>query len=275
MKVYISVDMDGCAGITSLDDVLPGRPDYQRARGYMTAEANAAIEGAFEAGASKVVVSDSHATCCNLLMDELHKDALLIRGFPRPLIMMEGIDDTFDAAFFIGYHTMAGHPKGVISHSFVFNTVYNMRLNGQPIGETGFNAAIAGYFGVPVALISGDNFLNEEAKKIVPWAEGVTTKWSESWSAACSLSPKASQKLTKAAAKKALENISSMKPLVFDKPYRLEVDTNQPIHANVGADIPGVEWTNGRTLAYENNDITKVVQVYRAMTNTSLGDMHI
>jgi len=270
MKVYISVDMEGVAGVVSPDEITDDKPDYQMARRWMTAEANAAIEGAFEAGATQVVVSDSHGKSNNLLLDELPEDVLVVRGFPRPLVMMDGIDDTFDAALLVGNHSMAGNPKGVLAHTFLTQIFYNLELNDITVGELGMNAAIAGFFGVPIALVTGDDTLNAEAEKIVPWAEKVTTKWGISKSAACNLSPKVSQEKTRAATVKALKNLSNMKPLVLDKPYRMKVDFNLAIQAYLAADIPGVERIDGRTLTYENNDLTEVVKVWRVMANLGL-----
>ncbi len=273
MKVFISVDMEGVAGVTHINDVLPKDGDYQTARKWMTAEANAAIEGAFEAGASEVVVADAHSAMRNLLPEELHEDALLVRGSPRPGTMMEGLDESFDAVFLVGYHSRAGNPKGVLAHTYVL-PVYNLRLNGITVGESGFNAAIAGGAGVPVALTCGDDTLEAEVAEMLPWTERVVTKWALSFFAARNLSPKASRKRIKEGAKRALERLAEMQPLALETPVRLEVDFAQPIHPYLAADIPGVECAGERTLAYTGTNMWDVVRIWRLIINTGTGEFY-
>ncbi len=275
MKVFISVDMEGVAGVTQLEDVLASKgAEYQLARKWMTAEANAAIEGAFEAGATEVVVADSHSMMRNLLPDELHEDALLVRGSPRPGTMMEGMDESFDAAFLVGYHARAGDPKGVLSHTYVL-PVYNLRLNGITVGEAGFNAAIAGGMGVPVALVCGDDALEAEVAEILPWTERVITKWALSVYSARNLSPKASCKRIREGAKRTLSNLSDMQPLLMETPIRFEVDFTQPLYSYLAADIPGVERIGGRSLAYTGANMQDVVGVWRLMINAGTGQFYV
>ena len=175
MKVYISVDMEGIACVTHFDHIKLEGGAYEAARKWTTAEANAAIEGAFEGGADEIVVSDGHGTAQNLIPDELHEDITLVQGIPRPLLMMEGLDETFDAVFFIGYHARAGNPVGTLAHSFSGRLVHEIRLNQDPVSEAIFNAAVAGHFEVPIALISGDDELAVEIEKKLPWVERVVT----------------------------------------------------------------------------------------------------
>ncbi|MCD5415984.1 M55 family metallopeptidase [Candidatus Bipolaricaulota bacterium] len=267
MKVYMSVDMEGMAGVTHGDHVKLEGVEYETARKWMTAEANAAIEAVLEAGATEVVIADAHGHMRNILPDELHEEALLVRGSPRPLSMMEGLDETFDVAFFIGYHSMAGAPKGILAHTYSGRLVYNVRLNGISMGETGLNAAIAGHFGVPVALICGDDTLDAEVKALMPWTERVITKWAISPTAARNLSPKMAQKRIHAGAKQALARLSEMKPLTMEPPIRMELDFMRAASADRSADIPGVERIDGRTLAYEDTDILKINRVFRLMLN--------
>jgi len=273
MKVFISVDMEGVAGVTHINDVLPKDGDYHTARKWMTAEANAAIEGAFEAGATEVVVADSHSAMRNLLPEELHEDAFLVRGSPRPGTMMEGLDESFDAAFLVGYHSRAGTPKGVLSHTYVL-PVQNLRLNGITVGEAGFNAALAGNAGVPVALVCGDDTLEVEVAELLPWTERVITKWALSFYAARNLSPKASRKRIQAGAKRALARLAEMQPLTLETPLRFEVDFNQSIYPYLAADIPGVERVGERTLAYTGADMQDVVRLWRLMINAGAGEFY-
>jgi D-amino peptidase len=270
MKVFVSVDMEGVACVTHGDHVKLEGPEYETARRWMTAEANSAIEGAFEAGAAEVHVADSHGHMRNLLPDELHEDALLVRGSPRPLGMMDGLDESFDAVLFVGYHSMAGTAQGVLAHSYSGKAVYAIRLNGIEVGEPGFNAAIAGHFGVPVALACGDDTVDVEVGELMPWTERVITKWAISPLAARNLTPKASQKRIYEGTKRALHRLGEMKPLRFEAPIRLEVDTVLPIYASLGADVPGVERIGGRTLAYMGSDLLEVTCVWRLIANAAM-----
>jgi D-amino peptidase len=165
MQVYISVDMEGIAGVVHEDQTDPIEPrhagEYNRFRRLMTNEANAAIAGALDAGATRVLVNDSHWLTRNLLAEELHPEAELLSGGPKRLSMMEGIQSGFDAAMFIGYHARAGTRHAIIDHTYT-SRVYEARINGRPVGELALNAAMAGVHGVPVALVSGDQALAAE-----------------------------------------------------------------------------------------------------------------
>ncbi len=267
MKVYISVDMEGVAGVTHGDHAKLEGVEYETARKWMTAEANAAIEAALEAGAKEVVVADSHGHMRNILPDELHEEALLVRGSPRPLSMMEGLNETFAAVFFVGYHSMAGEPKGILAHTYSGRVVHTVKLNGIKMGEAGFNAAIAGHFGVPVALVCGDDTLTDEIKALMPWSQCVTTKWAISPTAARNLSPKAAQKQIRTGVKQALSRLSEMKPLILETPIRLEASFMQSASADRAAEIPGVLRINGRTLVYEDTDMLRINRLWRLMLN--------
>jgi len=164
MKVYISADMEGIAGIVHGEHVIRDGKEHERARKLMTQEVNAAIEGAIEAGAKSIVVNDSHGTMRNIIPEELHETAELITGSPKPFEMMQGIDSTFNAAFFIGYHAMKGSYLGVLDHSYHSRVIHDIILNNQRLGETGINAALAGYYNVPVILVTGDNIVTNEAR---------------------------------------------------------------------------------------------------------------
>jgi len=275
MKVYISVDMEGVACVTHPDHTKLEGTEYEMARKWMTAEANAAVEGALEAGATEIVVADSHGHMRNMLPDELHEEALLVRGSPRPLTMMEGLDETFNAAFFVGYHSMAGTAKGILAHTYIGRSVYAIRLNGLAVGEPGFNAAIAGHFGVPLALVCGDDTVDAEVGALLPWTERVITKWALSSISARNLTPKASQKRIRQGAKRALGRLSEMKPWILEAPIRFEVDFMRPIYAHLAADIPGVERVNERTLAYTGADMLQITRIWRLMINVSLGEAFV
>jgi D-amino peptidase len=155
LKVYISADLEGVAGVVSPEQLGPTGFEYGAAREWMTAEVLAAIQGARDAGATEILVSDSHGNGQNLLIDRLPPDVRVIRSWLRPLMMMEGIDSTFDAAIFIGYHSATTNPAGVRAHTISSGGLAGVYLNGTAVPEAGINAAIAGHFGVPVVMISG------------------------------------------------------------------------------------------------------------------------
>ena len=184
MRIYLSVDMEGLAGVAHPAQVVFGlngidRTDYDRSRGLMAGETNAAIEGAFEHGAREVIVNDSHWQMRNLRAEDLAGGARLIIG-DKPFSMTQGIggigDGAFDGAAFIGYHAGAGHPTGVIAHTYSSATVLEIRINGVPHNEAGLNAIRLGYHGVPVILVAGDDALATEIAALLPWAERVVVK---------------------------------------------------------------------------------------------------
>ncbi|MGW8264924.1 MAG: M55 family metallopeptidase, partial [Longimicrobiales bacterium] len=155
LKVYISADMEGVAGVVTGDHLGPSGFEYQKAREWLTDEVNTAIQAAKAAGATEILVSDSHGNGENILLDRLPADVLLVRSWPRPLMMMEGIDDTFDAVLFIGYHASTTNTRGVRAHTMSSANLTGVKLNGVAVPEAAINAAIAGHFGVPVIFISG------------------------------------------------------------------------------------------------------------------------
>ena len=270
MKVHISVDMEGIACVTHGDHTKLEGVEYEMARKWMTAEVNAAEEGALECGATEIVVADSHGHMRNLLPDELNEKVLLVRGSPRRLTMMEGIDSSFDASFMIGYHSMAGTHHGILAHTYLGRSVYALRLNGLTVGEPGFNAAIAGHFGVPVALVTGDDTLAAEVNNIMPATEQTIVKWVISNNAAKNLTPKESQRKIKAGAVNALKRLKEIKPFMVETPVKFDVDFMLPISADIASDIPGVELVNGRTLSYVGKDMLDVVKIWRLIINASL-----
>jgi D-amino peptidase len=175
LKVYISADMEGVGGVSTWDvQATPQGREYEKFRRLMTQEVNAATAGAYDAGATDVLVSDSHGDAQNIDVELLDRRARLVRAFPRPLGMMQGIDNTFSAAVFIGYHASQGQANAVLAHSFSGRMA--VRLNGTVVPEAGFNAAIAGEFGVPVVFVSGDQAISEEAKRLLGPIETASVK---------------------------------------------------------------------------------------------------
>ena len=269
MRVYISIDMEGVAGVAHEDQTDPIEPrhagEYNRSRRLMTNEANAGIAGALEAGAEAVLVNDSHWLMRNLLAEELNPAAELLSGGPKRLSMVEGIDGGFDAAMFIGYHARAGTRNATIDHTYT-SRVYEARLNGEPVGELGLNAAMAGVHGVPVALVSGDQALAAEARALLgDGIETVVVKEAVGRFAARSLAPAVACERIRAGAAAALRR--KHKLLQIAPPIRLEVDFALTQMADMAELVPGSLRTGGRTVSYTGDDYREVFRAWRAMYN--------
>ncbi len=258
LKVYISADMEGIAGVVSPDQLGPTGFEYSRFREFMTAEVLAAIEGAREAGATEILVSDSHGNGLNLLIERLPADVRVVRSWPRPLGMMEGIDSTFGAAIFIGYHAATTNPAGVRAHTLSSANYAGVALNGVQVPEAGLNAAIAGYFGVPVALISGDDVTVEEARRLIGNIEGVAVKRAISFHAASTLTPQAAQALIKERVKAALGRRESLRPYRVAAPVRLDLTFKNYRPAEVLAYLPIVQRTDAHSIRYTGRNVLEV-----------------
>ena len=204
VRVYISVDMEGVAGISHAKPTMRGDALYSQAVELMTGEANAAIEGAFDGGAIEVTVNDSHGQMYNLTPEALDRRARLIQG-KKPLSMVEAAREShFDVALFVGYHARAGHPTGTIAHTYT-GRVTLAEVNGRPAPEAAVNALYLGALGVPVAMVSGDDALAAEVADWLPWAESVVVKRGVSWQAADSVHPAVARELIRDAARRAAE----------------------------------------------------------------------
>lgn len=270
MRVYISVDMEGIAGVVHEDQTNPIDPrcatEYTRFRRLMTAEANAAIQGAQDAEATRVLVNDSHWTMRNLLAEELNEAAELMSGGPKPRSMMEGIDAGFDAALFIGYHARAGTRNAILDHTYA-DRILDARLNGRSVGELGLNAALAGTFDVPVVLVSGDAALAAEAHDLL--GEDVTTvivKEAVGRHAAKSLAPAVACRRIREATAKALKR-KKHRRFTIEAPITLEVDFSKTVEADMAEITPGALRTGGRTVAFTHHDYGEVFRAWRAMQN--------
>ena len=258
VKVFISVDMEGIGGVVTAEQLGPTGFEYARFREFMTAEALAAIDGARQGGATQFVIADSHGNEQNLLIERFPSDVTIIRGSPRPLGMMEGIDSTFSAAFFIGYHSATTNTRGVRAHTISSATFAAMRINGRATAESGLNATIAGHFGVPVVLISGDADAVAELKALVPTTEGVVVKQGISFHAAATITPEASQALIRAGARRAIERLREVKPFVVRGPFQLELTYKNYTPAEMMAFLPGIERLDAHTVRYSAQTIVDV-----------------
>jgi D-amino peptidase len=262
MKVYMSVDIEGVAGIVDWKQCLPeGGPEFALGCRLMTEETNAAIEGALAAGATEIVVNDGHYEMRNLLPELLHPSARLVQGKIKPLSMAEGLDDSFDAVFLVGYHAPAGVPDGTLNHAFHPRT---LRYNGQVWSETGLTASVAGYYGVPTVLITGDEAAIRDAESVLPPHVGVAVKRGISRYAADSLHPSKARELIRAGAQQALERRREFRPLTFDGPITVDIETYFSPQADKIALMPTVERTGDRTLRFVAPDALSAYKTFVA-----------
>ncbi|HSE62625.1 MAG TPA: M55 family metallopeptidase [Thermoanaerobaculia bacterium] len=259
-KVYISADMEGIAGVVTGEQLGPQGFEYPRFREFMTNEVLAAIEGARAAGATEILVSDSHGNGQNLLIEKFPKDVQIVRAWPRPLMMMEGIDATFDAALFVGYHTSTTNPEGVRAHTMSSANFADIRLNGISVPEAGLNAAIAGHFGVPVALITGDAAIVKEARTLLGDVEGAIVKWPLGFHSARTVTPDASCELIKEKARSAVARAGAFKPYRLKTPVELELRFKNYRPAEVLAYLPNVERADAHTIRFRGKDILEVAR---------------
>jgi D-amino peptidase len=268
--VLISVDMEGISGVATRRETATGWPpgagkgnDYERARAWMTADANAAIVGAFDGGATEVLVADAHDGMLNLIWESLDPRAELIRGYEgRPAGMFQGIDAECDAVMCVGYHARAADGRGVLSHTFTGpDVLWDIRLNGEPASEARFNAALAGQHGVPVALITGDDVICDETRAWLPHVETAVVKYAlDRFTARCLPQPLALERIQQAACR-AMERLGEMQPYRLEPPVNLEMVFGDSSMAAVASRIPGVERCAERAIRYSAPDVQEAYDV--------------
>lgn len=266
LKVFISVDMEGIAGVVHSDQTSSSGKDYNLARRWMTEEVNAAITAAVQAGATEIVVNDSHGSMRNIIASELNPAARLITGSPKPLAMMQGIDETYDAVIFIGYHARAGTEDGVLDHTISGGSVLSISVNGIEMGEADLNALIAGWYGVPVVLIAGDSTVCRQTQKTLgDELEVAPVKEAVGRYAASTLTPEKAQGLIYKKTKAALEKVEKMKPYKLNPPYRFELHFLRSYMADKAELIPQVERIGGRTVTFETENYIEGFKLLRAL----------
>jgi D-amino peptidase len=262
LKVFISVDMEGVCGVVHWEDVSRDGKDYGLFRRLMTEEANAAIEGALEAGATEILVRDSHGSGRNILPDLIHPKAELIRDWANsPLSMMEGIDETFDAVIFIGYHARANTPDATLDHTMSSSAVYDVTLNGKKMPEAGINAYIAGNFGVPVVLVAGDKAICRQATELFGEVETAAVKEGIG-NAAKMLHPIKARELIKQKTMEALNRLNDFKPFTFTPPYTLEITFRNEERAAIASWLPGAKRTTSTSVSYTSDDWMDVLRFF-------------
>lgn len=258
LKVFISADMEGIAGVVTQDQLGPTGFEYDRFRGFMTAEVLAAIQGARDAGATTILVTDAHGNGENILIERLPDDVTIVRSWPRPLGMMQGIDSSFAAAVFIGYHTSTNSTTGVRAHTFSSATLTSVSLNGRTIPEAGMSAAIAGHFGVPVVAISGDDQAVAEAQALLGKIEGAVVKQAISFHSAASMTPNAAQLLIRERVKVGVQRRAELKPFVLTRPIRLDVSFKHYRPGEILSYLSIVERTGSHSIRFTGKDIVEV-----------------
>ncbi|MGB7622496.1 MAG: M55 family metallopeptidase [Terriglobia bacterium] len=266
LKVYISADMEGIAGVStwSVQGLPPGR-EYEQFRHLMTQEVNAAIQGAYAAGATEVLVSDGHGDGQNIDVEKLDPRVRLIRAWPRPLQMMQGIDASFAAVVFIGYHAGEGEPDAVLAHTF--SGKETIKLNGQTVQEAGFNAAIAGEYGVPVVFVSGDQTIVADARHMFGNIEAAVVKQATGFTSAAMLSPEESERLIREGVKRGIERRKEIAPFKLSHPIRLQINYKDIVMAEVVSYLPGVERVNGSEIVFTGRDMIEVSKFHSAVAS--------
>ena len=267
MKILIASDMEGITGVTNWDQVTPGHPEYARFRKLMTGDVNAAVRGAFDAGANEVIVADGHWNGSNILIEELDPRARLNSGSPAPFGMMQGIDQNVDGVFFVGYHARQGSQWAVLDHTWSNTCVSNVWLNDKFAGEYTLNAALAGHFNVPVLMISGDQTVCAQATEQIGALETAVVKQASGHFSADCLPPEVSQKLIEAAAQRATKNLikkTAPKPFVLKTPIKVTVELNSSDMADKAMSMPGVT-RDGLKLSFSAEDMPKAYSAFRAL----------
>lgn len=262
MKVFISADIEGITGVAT-GVQLKKNDEYQRFRRLMTADVNAAIEGAFRGGATEVVVADGHGNMSNIFIEDLDPRARLISGSNRVMCQLEGLDESFDAIMFVGHHGReSGSEKTVISHTLAGICVAEMRINGVPVGETEMNIRVAGDFNVPAVLITGDDAYVEEVQRSFPDLEGAVVKKGIDRFAAELIHPSKAQAIITEKAEVAMKKVESTKPFKVEGPVTFEIDFKGPNQAHMTTTLPTVQLVGPRTIRFTCEDM---VTAYKHM----------
>jgi D-amino peptidase len=265
-KVFISVDMEGIWGVVAAEQTTSTSPEYTAARRWMVEDVNAVVAGLFDAGAGEVVVNDSHGSMRNIVADALNPRASLVTGSPKPLSMMQGLDATFDAVVLVGYHARAGTAAAILDHTISGGTIYSIKVNGQEMPELGLNALIAGYFKVPVIMLSGDTTTCAQAKAVL--GDGLVTAAVKEASGrvAARLYPQEQARATlRSAAREALGKRASFQPFRVAGPYVVDVEFHNSQQAELPLLLPGVKRTGARSVSVTGTDYIETFKLVRAI----------
>lgn len=262
MKVFVSTDMEGTAGVVDWSQCLVGEPGYERGRALLQAEVNAAIEGAADAGAETFLVNDSHSTMANLDPEALAGRARYLSGRHKPLYMVQGLDASFDAVFFVSYHGSMGGPASVLSHTYNPRAIAEVRLNGAVVGESGINALVAAHHRVPVVLVTGDDVTAAEARVVCPGIHAAVVKTAVSRFAADSLHPLDARALIRQRAREAIADLAGAAPPRIEVPARLDVRLRNADLAEMATWVVGVERTGETEVSLLDDDLLRLFRTF-------------
>jgi len=269
-KIFISVDMEGITGVVQPAQLGPEGFEYQRAREWMTAEVNAAIAGIRDAGPAEIVVCDSHGNGQSVLIDRLPDDVRIVRGFPRPMEMMQGLDESFAAAVFIGYHASEWTANAVRGHTISSARLLGVKLNGAEVSEGMYNAALAGQFGVPVAFVSGDRLAVTQLQQVAPAAEGAIVKEPYGYHSALTVTPARGQAMIRDGLKRAMARLASLQPYRLTTPIALEVGFKLTLDAERAAFVPGLSRSDAHSVKGTFRDMTEITKLLQVLTSLEL-----
>ena len=274
MKILIAADMEGITGVVQWDHVNTTHPEYQRFRRLMTADVNAAVRGAFDAGATEVIVTDGHAYSRNILIEELDPRARLNSGTPQPLSMVEGVDQGVEGVLYVGYHARGGSKQAVLDHTWSDERVANLWLNGRLTGEPGLNGAVCGHFDVPILMVSGDQTVCAEVRDWFGDVETAVVKIATGRFAAECLPPQRTQVLIQEAAFRAVMHLKAgqaPQPLKLSSPITLVLELNQSEMADRAMTLPGTRRLEDRRVEYQAADILTIYNAFRALLALARG----
>jgi D-amino peptidase len=273
MKILIATDMEGITGVTTWDQVTPGHAEYARFRKQMTEDVNAAIQGTLDAGGDEVIVADGHWNGSNILIEILDPRARLNTGSPSPFSMMQGIDESVDGVMFVGYHARNGSPDAILDHTWSSRTVANVWLNDRLTGEYGLNAAVAGQYGAPVIMVSGDQTACAQVTELLGEVETAIVKRATGRFAAECLSPQVTQEMICLSAERAVQRLAQggvPEPFVLDMPITVTVEFFTSDMADRATRIPFTRRA-GTRVSMTVEEMTSAYNGFRAMVMLALG----
>lgn len=265
MKIFISADIEGISGIVNRSHLSSEGHDYERARKLMTDEVNAAISGAIKAGAEEIIVNDSHGSMTNILMEDLNPKAQLITGYPKNFSMMAGLDSTFDAVIFVGYHARMNTP-GVLSHSYDGRIISDIHINDMPVGEFGLNALLAGFYDVPVVAVTGDNILGKEVQSLNDKIRFVPVKEAQSRYSAKCIHPSKVHEMIENKVREALEVKNEVKACKLEGAVELDITFMNTALAESAAIMPGSVKKSPNKVSYKAKDIEEAYRMRMVLT---------
>ena len=266
MKVYISSDMEGTAGVVDWEQCRPGQPEYEHYRTLLQHEVNAAIEGALAGGADEFLVNDSHSTMQNLRPDALAGRARYLSGRHKPLYMMQGLDDSFDAVFLVSYHGSMSS-AAPLSHTYNPRAIAEVSLNGTVVGESGINSLVALGHRVPVVLVTGDNRTAAEAAAINPGVRAAVVKTAITRFAADSMHPEAACALIREQAERAIQDLPGAPLPEIALPATLSITFRNADLAELATWLVGVERVGATTVTVRDDD---PIRLYRTFVHAVL-----